>query len=482
MDGYTLLERIGSGTFSTVYRAREAASGRVVAVKELTDASLTWDAVQRMPEVLASRALAAHENVLRLHAVHRLGGRVFLVMDHCAGSLLDALARRAAAGAPGLTEAEARFVARRILLALAHVHAAGYAHRDVKPENVLLAGAAGGGGAARPVLADFGQIRRLDGAPLTPYVSTRWYRAPEVLLRAGTYDSKADVWAVGAMLVELLTGRPAFPGASEADQVYRLCAALGAPSPAVWRDAHALAAAAGVALPPLPGEGAAALLPARASPAAAAAVAAMLAWDPAARVSAQAALALPFFGPTLPETPLVLAAAPSRPDEVAARADAAVRQTAIEAELAALAIGDRGDQGKEDDDGDAGRGGKEADRAPAAPADSDSDEESEGGLRRGSSTASAPTARLGGAVRARAAPFFHAVHEGSAGGGSGACSVGASAGSVRASAGVPAARRGVAAAPSFSPAASEDSDSSPSGKGKESDGDSEPGYSPSFSS
>ncbi len=237
MDGYTLLERIGSGSYSTVWRARDHATGRSVAIKELTSA-FDWDAVQKMPEVLATRALPEHEGVLRLHSVHRVAGRIFLVMDHCACSLLDAVQRRPAAAdaagagsSAGLCESEARFVMRRLLRALAHVAAAGHAHRDVKPENILLAaggGPGGGGGGVRPLLADFGQIRHLRAAgPLTPYVSTRWYRAPEVLLRVGAYDARVDVWAAGCVLVELLTGRPAFPGGSEADQFYRLCVALG---------------------------------------------------------------------------------------------------------------------------------------------------------------------------------------------------------------------------------------------------------------
>ena len=263
--------------------------------------------------------------------------------------------------------------------ALATVHAAGLVHRDVKPENLLLRGGAGGGRVGGELkLADFGLARRVpglgkvaagvppssspadaaaappaDGAsaaavsaadaadaagPLTAYVSTRWYRSPEVLLRCGgsgvTSASSAgakpppppigppsDVWAAALVLAEMLGGRPLFPGASEGDQLARLAAGLGPPSGAGWGpQARAAAAAAGLPLAALGEEEVAAAAAAAAARVGGSAeagraravqwlagalprgtprpaldfLAACLAWDPAARPSAAAALAHPF--------------------------------------------------------------------------------------------------------------------------------------------------------------------------------------------
>lgn len=80
-------------------------------------------------------------------------------------------------------------------------------------------------------LADFGLAREIRSRPpYTSYVSTRWYRAPEVLLRAEEYSAPVDIWAVGAMAIEVATLRPIFPGNNEIDQLWRVCEVMGTPS------------------------------------------------------------------------------------------------------------------------------------------------------------------------------------------------------------------------------------------------------------
>ena len=80
-------------------------------------------------------------------------------------------------------------------------------------------------------IADFGLAREIRSRPpYTDYVSTRWYRAPEVLLRSTNYSSPIDMWAVGCIMAELYTLRPLFPGSSEVDEIFKICAVLGTPS------------------------------------------------------------------------------------------------------------------------------------------------------------------------------------------------------------------------------------------------------------
>jgi len=80
-------------------------------------------------------------------------------------------------------------------------------------------------------LADFGLAREtLSPPPYTEYVSTRWYRAPEVLLFSRDYSNPVDMWALGTIMAELVNLRPLFPGSSQIDQIHRICEVLGDPA------------------------------------------------------------------------------------------------------------------------------------------------------------------------------------------------------------------------------------------------------------
>ncbi|KAJ8978137.1 hypothetical protein NQ317_014192 [Molorchus minor] len=97
-------------------------------------------------------------------------------------------------------------------------------HRDLKPENILCSGP------DLVKIADFGLVREIRSRPpYTDYVSTRWYRAPEVLLHSISYSSPIDLWAVGCIAAEIYTYRPLFPGTTETDQLYKICATMGTP-------------------------------------------------------------------------------------------------------------------------------------------------------------------------------------------------------------------------------------------------------------
>lgn len=81
-------------------------------------------------------------------------------------------------------------------------------------------------------ITDFGIIKDLSSAygPFTEYISTRWYRAPEIILRSTKYDTKIDIFALGCIMAELYLRMPIFPGSSALDQLFKLCSIMGTPS------------------------------------------------------------------------------------------------------------------------------------------------------------------------------------------------------------------------------------------------------------
>lgn len=134
-----------------------------------------------------------------------------------------------------LPEKDIMIIMYQSLAGLAHMHKHGYFHRDLKPENLLCNGDI-------VKLGDFGLAREIESEPpLTDYVSTRWYRAPEILLRSTTYNYKVDIFALGAIMAELYMLRPLYPGKSEMDQIYKLCAVMGSPNKFEWPEGYTLA-------------------------------------------------------------------------------------------------------------------------------------------------------------------------------------------------------------------------------------------------
>lgn len=164
---------------------------------------------------------------------------VYVVMEKMTCSLLDLMQR-----APGgkLDVQTARVIVGHLCRIMCEVNRAGFMHRDLKPENVMLK-ASEGGARVQAYVIDFGLSRTVNtpvtccGAqaaegvcrPWSPTAATRWYRAPEVLLSAPEYSRTVDMWSIGVMLIELLSGDCPFPGRSDDDQLREIFQILGVP-------------------------------------------------------------------------------------------------------------------------------------------------------------------------------------------------------------------------------------------------------------
>ena len=235
LDGrYRVEARIAVGGMATVYRALDTRLDRVLALKVMHP-SLAADAsfVERFIREAKSAARLAHPNVVGVFDQGFDGGYVYLAMEYVEGCTLRDLLRERGA----LQPRAALDVLEAVLAALGAAHLAGLVHRDVKPENVLL------GDDGRVKVADFGLVRAVDqqtSASTGSVLGTVSYLAPEQI-EHGTADARADVYACGVMLYEMLTGAKPHPGGTPAQVIYQhLNEDVPAPSAAVPHLAAAL--------------------------------------------------------------------------------------------------------------------------------------------------------------------------------------------------------------------------------------------------
>ncbi|KAI5422962.1 hypothetical protein KIW84_046109 [Lathyrus oleraceus] len=218
MERYKILKELGHGSCGHVYKARDTRTFEIVAVKRLKRKFCFWEEYTNLREVKALRKMN-HPNIIKLGEVVKENNELFLIFEYMDCNLYQLIKEKE----KPFSEEEIRCLMKQVLQGLSHVHKKGFFHRDLKPENLLV---------SNDVLkiADFGLAREVSSMPpYTQYVSTRWYRAPEVLLQSACYTPAVDMWAIGAILAELFTLTPIFPGESEIDQLYKIYCILGMP-------------------------------------------------------------------------------------------------------------------------------------------------------------------------------------------------------------------------------------------------------------
>jgi serine/threonine-protein kinase len=216
LDGrYQVESRIARGGMATVYKALDRRLDRIVALKVMHPAlAEDEEFVRRFIREARSAARLSHPNVVSVFDQGEDGGHVFLAMEYVEGRTLRAVLRERGR----LSAAQALAVLEPVLAALAAAHRAGLVHRDVKPENVLLADD------GRVKVADFGLARAVTGANLTGttgvLIGTVAYLAPEQV-EHGKADARTDVYSAGILLFEMLVGRPPYDGETALSVAYK---------------------------------------------------------------------------------------------------------------------------------------------------------------------------------------------------------------------------------------------------------------------
>ncbi|KAE8899687.1 Extracellular signal-regulated kinase 2 [Phytophthora fragariae] len=223
---YELLQKLGKGAYGIVWKAIDKNNRQVVALKKCFDAFRNaTDAQRTFREVMYLQELNGHSNIIRLLNVVKADNDrdIYLVFDFMETDL------HAVIRANILEEIHKKYIIYQLLKSLKYMHTAELLHRDIKPSNLLL------NSDCHTKLCDFGLCRSVaeisgPNPVLTDYVATRWYRAPEILLGSTRYAKSVDMWAVGCIVAEMATGRPAFPGTSTMNQLERILDVTGLPS------------------------------------------------------------------------------------------------------------------------------------------------------------------------------------------------------------------------------------------------------------
>ncbi|PSS16179.1 Serine/threonine-protein kinase [Actinidia chinensis var. chinensis] len=229
-DSFEKLDKIGQGTYSNVYRARDLDQGKIVALKKVRFDNLEPESVRFMAREIHVLRRLDHPNIIKLEGLvtSRMSCSLYLVFEYMEHDLAGL------ASHPGLkfTESQVKCYMQQLLCGLDHCHSRGVLHRDIKGSNLLI----DNNGILK--IADFGLASFYNphmSQPLTSRVVTLWYRPPELLLGATYYGTAVDLWSTGCILAELYAGKPIMPGRTEVEQLHKIFKLCGSPSEEYWR-------------------------------------------------------------------------------------------------------------------------------------------------------------------------------------------------------------------------------------------------------
>ncbi|CAN8290119.1 unnamed protein product [Cochlearia groenlandica] len=228
-DSFERLDKIGQGTYSVVYKARDLETDQLVAMKKVRFATMDPESVKFMAREINILRKLDHPNVMKLQCLvtSKLSGSLYLVFEYMEHDL-SGLALR-----PGVkfTEPQIKCFMKQLFCGLEHCHSRGILHRDIKGSNLLV----NNDGVLK--IGDFGLASSYhpdQDQPLTSRVVTLWYRAPELLLGSTDYGPGIDLWSVGCILAELCVGKPIMPGRTEVEQMHKIFKLCGSPSEDYW--------------------------------------------------------------------------------------------------------------------------------------------------------------------------------------------------------------------------------------------------------
>ncbi|KAJ6846746.1 putative serine/threonine-protein kinase isoform X2 [Iris pallida] len=229
-DSFEKLEKIGQGTYSSVFRARDLETGKTVALKKVRFDNFEPESVRFMAREIQILRRLDHPNVVKLEGLitSRLSCSLYLVFEY----MEHDLAGLSSCPDINFTESQVKCYMHQLLSGLEHCHSRGIIHRDIKGANLLV----NNQGILK--MADFGLAnfyRPGQKQPLTSRVVTLWYRPPELLLGSTDYEASVDLWSVGCVFAELFLKKPILQGRTEVEQLHKIFKLCGSPAEEYWK-------------------------------------------------------------------------------------------------------------------------------------------------------------------------------------------------------------------------------------------------------
>ncbi|XP_063212871.1 mitogen-activated protein kinase 13 [Chroicocephalus ridibundus] len=284
---YTSLHPVGSGAYGSVCSAIDKKTGEKVAIKKLCRPFQSEIFAKRAYRELMLLKHMQHENVIGLLDVFTSAASYqgfqdfYLVMPYMRTDLQKIMGHE-------FSDEKIQYLVYQMLKGLKYIHSAGIIHRDLKPGNLAV------NEDCQLKILDFGLARHAD-AEMTGYVVTRWYRAPEVILNWMHYNQTVDIWSIGCIMAEMLTGKTLFKGKDYLDQLTQILKVTGHPGEDFVEKLEDKAAKSYIkSLPKIPKKDLSVLFP-KASPQAVDLLDKMLQLDVEKRLTATEALAHPYF-------------------------------------------------------------------------------------------------------------------------------------------------------------------------------------------
>lgn len=301
---YVQLEKLGEGTYATVYKGRSRTTNEIVALKEIHLDAEEGTPSTAIREISLMKELK-HVNIVRLYDVIHTETKLVLIFEYCDRDLkkyMDAHGERGA-----LDPTTVRSFMYQLLKGTAFCHENRVLHRDLKPQNLLI------NKKGELKIGDFG-LARAFGVPVNTFsneVVTLWYRAPDVLLGSRTYSTSIDVWSCGCIFAEMISGVPLFRGRDNQDQLLHIMRIIGSPDDRTLRkisaDSPEIVIKQFPRYPKIPFQQ---VLP-KASPQAIDLLERLLQFDPSKRITAAEALTHPYFTSSVNPSPGYPVAAPN---------------------------------------------------------------------------------------------------------------------------------------------------------------------------